>query len=320
MGKKLNDITPQASGNVPPKKKNKIRIGLFLFFSLPATLLVAVLILVSLITGEPTSYPLPPLTAEVMRTQLKAFQLIYPEVSKDFPADQAEIELTESEVGDLLIIARHAHALSHAVSPREINPNAYRIKYQDGKFKLNYSYQYGSMNFNFYAEVIPNFDSNGISVKPTVFKVGKLRLPRRLLISNAEVATKRFQNNDDYKRFFRIIVSVEIRADNSLRIVYRPAQVAELVWGFKKDQKKLKLACISALSQRKLNTQLLLFLVEGKIDPEKLRNIPPFSFDKSILGNVTPKQLPLGVFAELQSGIFDPGKLIPLLQKHNPER
>lgn len=234
MKEKSKDITAQEAEKVSSNKKNKIRIGLFLFVLLPAILLITVLVLVSLATGEPMSYPLPPLTAEVMRTQLKVFQSIYPEISKEFLAEQAEIELTESEVADLLIIARHAHALSHAVSPSEINPEAYRIEYQDGKFKLNYSYHYGSMNFNFYAEIIPNFNSSGISVKPTVFKVCKLRLPRSLLTGNAEAATKKLQNNEDYKKFFKIIVAVEIMQNNNLRIVYRPAQVAELLWGLRK--------------------------------------------------------------------------------------
>jgi len=223
-------------------------------------------------------------------------------------------------VGDLLIIGRHAHFLSHAVSPTDIHPNAYRIRYQDGKFKFDYSYRYGSMNFNFYAEVVPNFNSDGISIKPTTFKVGKLRLPQNILTSNAENAIKKLQNDDDYKRFFKVIVAVEIKDNDNLKIIYRPARLAELLWGFKMKHKKLESACISALRNRQLNTQLLLFLTEGKIDPEKLRNVPPFSFDKSLLNNITQEQLPPGVYDELQRGIFDPAKLIPLLQKHNSKK
>ncbi len=233
MKEESDDMAIQALKNTPSKKKNKIRVWLFLFVSLPAVLLIVVLMLVSLVTGKQMSYPLPPLTAEAMSTQMKVFQHVYPEVSKKFPSEQAEIELTPSEVGNLLIIGRNAHALSHGVSPSGVFPDAYQIKYQDGKFRFNYSYRYGSMNFNFYAEVIPDFHSNRIVVKPIAFKVGSLRLPRSILTSSAESAIKKLQNNKDYKRFFEVIVSVEIKENHNLKVIYRPARLAELLWGFK---------------------------------------------------------------------------------------
>lgn len=232
--KETEKLVEPTTETASPGKKSKIRIGLFLFVSLPAIMLIAVLILVSLITGKPASYPLPLLSAEAMSTQWNVFQRIYPEIIKETPPEQAELELTAQEVAHLLAIARNAHALSHTMSPTEIDPLSYRIEYRDHRFLLNYSYRYGSMNFNFYAEAVPDFGKDGITIKPSAFKVCKLRLPQSILTSSTEAAIRKLKNNDDYKRLAAIIVSAEVMENGNLKIVYRPAKLAKFLWNIPK--------------------------------------------------------------------------------------
>ena len=272
--------------------------------------LLILFLLGALLLDKPKKYPLPQLSTDIMTANMGVIHRIMPEISVQFPKDEAELILTPQEVNNLLDALRTLHA---ATGSQFKGPTAdsYSITCRDRMFTLQCSVSESGLSSNIYAEFIPKFDSGIISADIEKFKIGNVRFPAWFAEGRVLQANALLRKMPEYQILCKMLISLTVLPDGSIKIVYNPARIMEeMPGGFNGVH-----AARRMLQRQAVTPELLRFLKSSNFDPEQLRGIQRFKFDPSILNELGPAELSPALYDELKKGEFNPERLIPLLKR-----
>ena len=219
------------------KKRKRLRIAVGVAAGVLLLLLGAALIFAANLFGRGPEFPVEPLRTEDYALAGKLTMRLLNEIRTGRP-EESELVLSPAEIASLLRIAGNGASIQSMLKGRG-NSGANRtrphdIRFKDGRFEIlvpvetGFTWLWGGV-IMIDMSVRPEKDDDRLALDISRMRAGSLAVPRFLVEKARRRSLDGIRQRREYREFDRCVKSIRVDDANNLRIVYRPAEIDNLL-------------------------------------------------------------------------------------------